>query len=295
MAARKLKRKYILHDGADINSVEDALSVTSAIKLTRGEFAVYRGQVTSKILRPKVFRLARWFRHERDMVRELISTHPQEFSSDALMLDRLVRMQHYGLPTRLLDVTHNFLAALHFATGMDTDDPTSDGAVYVIRGNAALRKYFDSDSVSLVTNLSNLSEEEKWDLHDTSPDNATPIEDDDFNRYPPVDRLLQFVRDEKPYFRSRAVKADLFKTYLVVPKKNNPRIIAQSGAFLVFGLVGRDRNTNLDSYQITRHRVRNANKVPIRAALEGLGINESSLFPEIDKAASRIAEQFRAS
>lgn len=211
------------------------------------------------------------------------------------MLDRLVRMQHYGLPTRLLDVTHNFLAALHFATGIDEEQKDSDGAVYVIRGSASLKKYFDSDSVSLVTNLSNLSEEEKWDLYDGSPDNGTPIEDDEFNKHAAVDRLLQFVRDEKPYFRSRAVKADLFKTYLVVPKKNNPRIITQSGSFLVFGLVGRDRNPALESYQITRHKIPNKSKATIKATLEALGISESSLFPEIDKAASRIADQFRAS
>lgn len=123
---------------------------------------------------------------------------------------------------------------------------------------------------------------------------GTPIEDDNFNRYPAVDRLLQFVRDEKPYFRSRAVKADLFKTYLVIPKKNNPRIIAQSGAFLVFGLVDRERNPDLRSYEITRHRVPNKRKGPIREALEGLGITGSSLFPEIDKAASQIESRFRA-
>src|SRR5205085_5131649 len=135
-----------------------------------------------------------------------------------------------------------------------------DGAVYVIRGSATLKKYFDSDTVSLVTNLSNLSEEEKWDLHDNAPDNGTPIDNDDFNRHPAMDRLLQFVRDEKPYFRSRAIKSDLFKTYLVIPKKNNPRIIAQSGAFLIFGLVGKDRNPDLNSYEITRHRIPNADK-----------------------------------
>jgi hypothetical protein len=227
------------------------------------------------------------------MVRELISTHPQEFAADKLMLDRLVRMQHYGLPTRLLDVTQNFIAALYFATGVDPDDPDKDGTVYVIRGNAGLKKYFDSDAVSLLTNLANLSEDEKWELHDGAPANGTPIENDNFNRYQVVDRLLQFVRDEKPYFRSCAVKDDLFKTFLVVPKKNNPRIIAQSGAFLVFGLVGRDRNPDLKSYQITQHRVPSSSKSTVRKAIEALGITESSLFPEIDRAAAYIAARFR--
>lgn len=119
---RLTKPNYRVIIGRPIAALTDALEITSSLKITRGEFALYRGQsVGSHMLRPGVFRIARWYRHERDMVRDLISTHPQEFSSDTLMLDRLVRMQHYSLPTRLLDVTQNFLASLYFATGDDQD------------------------------------------------------------------------------------------------------------------------------------------------------------------------------
>ena len=115
-------------------------------------------------------------------------------------------------------------------------DPDEDGAVYVIKGSNHYRKYYDSDAVSLVANIANLSEAEKKDLFSSSPDNDTRNpESDNFNRFPSVQRLLQFVRDEKPYFRARALKADLFRTFFVIPKKNNRRIVAQSGAFLVFG------------------------------------------------------------
>lgn len=295
MTVRLIRKNYRVVLGGPIDTVKDALQITSGLKITRREFALYRGQgAGSKMLRPGVFRRARWHRHERDMIRELISTHPQEFSADSLMLDRLVRMQHYGLPTRLLDVSQNFLAALYFATAADPEKPGDDGAVYIIRGSTNLKKYYDSDAISLVTNLSNLSEDEKWSLFENAPENATDPENDAFNTFPAMDRLLQFVRDEKPYFRSRALKSDLFKTFFVIPKKNNPRIIAQSGAFLVFGLANRDRSPDLSMFQITRHPVPHLKKGDIRAAIEALGINESSLFPEIDKAASRIAERYKA-
>ncbi|MCS5960637.1 hypothetical protein LNP74_16615 [Klebsiella pneumoniae subsp. pneumoniae] len=38
------------------------------------------------------------------MINELLTVQPAEFMNDRYMLDKLVRMQHYGLPTRLLDV-----------------------------------------------------------------------------------------------------------------------------------------------------------------------------------------------
>lgn len=289
------RNRYRVEEGREIASLEDALQITSEQKVTRGDVIVYRGQsVFSWLLQPKVFRLARWYRHERDMIRELIATHPQEFHQDTLMLDRLVRMQHYGLPTRLLDVSQNFLASLFFACAHDKDKPDEAGAVFVISGRKSLRKYYDSDAISLVANLSNLSETEKQDLLDEAPNNAPEPEGDDFNRFPATDRLVQFVKDEKPYFRNRALRDDLLKTFLVIPKKNNRRIVAQSGAFLVFGLVPNDRSPSLAGFSITRHRVPKKHKDDLREALQGLGITSSTLFPEIDHAANFIAENFRS-
>jgi hypothetical protein len=295
MAVRILKRKYKVTNGAPITDLHEAIKITFALKVSRGEFALYRGQARNFILRPAVFRLARWHRHERDMVRDLISTHPQEFSEDALMLDRLVRMQHYGLPTRLLDVTQNFLAALYFACARDIEKPKIDGVIFIIRGNNILKKYYDSDSVSLVSNLCNLSEEEKFDLFASAPDNEVEPENDNFNKFPATDRLLQFVRNEKPHFRSKALKVDLHRTFFVIPKKNNRRIIAQSGAFLIFGLVGNDRNPDLSMFNVTRHPVPEGSKDSIKASLETLGITQSSLFPEIDRAAAYISVGYKAS
>ncbi|MDJ1452503.1 MULTISPECIES: FRG domain-containing protein, partial [Enterobacteriaceae] len=69
----------------------------------------YRGHSdVSYELAPSVFRKNKKgnFKHlhsESNLVREALTARPTEFVDDKTMLDKLVRMQHYGLPTRLLD------------------------------------------------------------------------------------------------------------------------------------------------------------------------------------------------
>lgn len=52
--------------------------------------------------------------NEDKLCKELIIAHYDEFKDDQYCFDRLVRMQHYGLPTRLLDISINPLVALFF-------------------------------------------------------------------------------------------------------------------------------------------------------------------------------------
>ena len=52
---------------------------------------------------------------EHLLFRDMVAHIPQSFSECKSALDYLVQMQHYELPTRLLDVTTNPLVALYFA------------------------------------------------------------------------------------------------------------------------------------------------------------------------------------
>jgi len=234
----------------------------------------------------------------------MISVQPHEFASDETMFDKLVRMQHFGLPTRLLDVSRNALVELFFATdsGPAGSEP-SDGMVTAFAIPPQLEKHYDSDAVSCIANLANLTYEDKDEVYQSIEcrirlmeslrgdlSNAENIKK--FNKNGVVERLLQSIRTEKPFFQPIMNPVDLFVPYYVHPKMSNRRILAQFGAFIIYGFdPPKDR---FFPYQIeeTQFVVPQGEKSRIREALGNIGIEESTLFPEIDKAATRIKSDY---
>jgi hypothetical protein len=255
----------------------------------------YRGQRNSSwlnvagIFRPDFKKL---LEDEKRAIRRLISVQPHEFASDETMFDKLVRMQHFGLPTRLLDVSRNAMVALFFAT----DPGPSDGLVTAFAIPPELEKYYDSDSVSCIANLANMTTEEKGKIFELKESLTEELSEKStielFNKNGVVERLLQFIRAEKSYFQALMNPVDLFVPYYVHPKMSNRRILAQSGAFILFGMD--PPKTMFFPYRIeqTSFIVPQEVKSSIREALDNIGINESTLFPEIDKAAALIKNSY---
>ena len=69
-----------------------------------------------------------YFNEEPYLIQEAMRLFPSAFAACKNDIDKLTVAQHYGIPTRLLDVTGNALVALYFAVQGDMED---DGVVYV--------------------------------------------------------------------------------------------------------------------------------------------------------------------
>lgn len=237
-------------------------------------------------LEPSLFRKDeqgnyRYLDAEHMLYRELLVSNSIDFQEDNYTLDRLVRMQHYSLPTRLLDITSNPLIALYFACKSRVDE---DGEVIILSVARDKIKYFDSDTASCIANLARLSTVDKEAIDRTIEDVT------EFNSQEPIGRLIHFVKEEKSFFDSRIEPTHLRTILCVKGKRSNDRISSQSGAFLLFGLdaVLNEQGTP----EIAVRRVTVSDKMEILRQLDLLNINESTVFPYIENSAKYVAQKY---
>ena len=117
----------------EVHSVSDFIEkITPILEECNGSEIFYRGHADiSWKLQPSIFRKSNkeekedqsnGIRKEHLLFRDMVAHTPQSFSICKSALDYLVQMQHYELPTRLLDVSTNPLVALYFACQPTKDD-----------------------------------------------------------------------------------------------------------------------------------------------------------------------------
>lgn len=93
-------------------------------------------------------------KNEKHLFNDIITQCPEDFKDCQYTFEYLVKMQHYGLPTRLLDITSNALVALYFACCSLQGDKDGQVLVYAVRKDAI--KNYNSDTVSVLSNLAQL-------------------------------------------------------------------------------------------------------------------------------------------
>ena len=290
-------------DRCKIRSVSELLERCFEIKSQNKDFTLYfRGERDHTWdLRPSVMRPSdegefKLRTNESEMLSELMSRRPEDFSGMSSALEQLVIAQHYGLKTRLLDVTRNPCVALFSAC--DDRDPTGkaqdnskDGCLHVFAVPRMLMKPFDSDTISIIANFAKLDRGyQSLLLGKTGREslNQDPNEPLRYLYSEAMRRIYHFIRQEKPHFEERIDPRDFFRVFVVEPKQSFERIRAQAGAFLISAFHERFEreeilrlNKDIPVYEHYRLTIPIENKEKILQELRLLNFTRETLNPTV--------------
>lgn len=271
-----------------ISSISGINQLISTCNLTDKQL-FFRGHANANYrLLPCVMRSMHTHKNESIMYHELLINCPDDFEKCHTHLEKLVEMQHYGLPTRLLDITRNPLVALYFACESQFE---SYGELVLISAERKAIKYPQSDAVSILASLPVFPYEKQVEFRALANDPA--INDKEFNRR--VSRLIHEIRLEKPAFQAEIKRKDLLDNFVVYALKNNNRIVKQDGAFILCGLSKDDNLMEKFKYKNKNKRIVVIidKKKKILKELSNFSINGATLFPEIECVAEYIKGQYQ--
>ena len=270
-----------------INSLDDYLDFIRHLYLYEDECLFYRGHSNcSYKLIPSLFRKDDWLNNEKKMFLELLTRCPNDFINHNTNIEKLAEMQHYGLPTRLLDVTRNPLIALYFSCEYDSD---SRGEVIVFKVPNNQINYLHSKKINILSILPLLTREEQDTLYEYFKNN-------DKASLKEINAMIDFDLDLYINELETIYSKDILGSALYIPQKNIRRIENQDGAFFIHGLVddiyGCQAGNVLNRYRYSDNSKRLIciidKKESILRSLDIFGINKAKVYPEIDDVADYI-------
>lgn len=226
----------------------------------------YRGQAClCWELKPSVFRESP-FLDEHSLLKKASLTLWNETVSLRSYLEKMILFQHYGLNTRLLDVTFNPLIALYVAC---CGEFSCDGAVYC--------GYHTNNQNPQIAELT-----AKYVFENEMQETVVGFQ--------------HFAEKEKVKIK------DFTQPIFILPPINNPRIEAQNGAFIMAPLVktvidedtahlnreGLDGSMFFDS---RRAIIPKSIKMDILHELSVLGIDSGTIYKDIEKKMKSIVAE----
>lgn len=257
-----------------VNNINDFLKIVEQINVNHSLF--FRGQLEKyNGFTPTIARDAMYLNNETNIVYETDEKKSDAFNGLDTPIKKLAKMQHYGIPTRLVDLTTNPLVALYFAVENTEDE--SSGNIYI----------FDEESYS--TN----SKEAK--LLSILPYVAKRDENSIVVEY-----KKQYNEMITPEEVSILIERPIFIEYSNELEFSNPRLFEQSGTFVVCTnkcVDGRitDELVSLECFhpvEVIRVPFEYKREVKQRLDTE-YGINYIKTYPELSPFADYIKNKYK--
>jgi len=230
--------------------------------------------------------------NESDLFRECERRLSHEFANCKSAFEKLVLMQHYFIPTRLLDVTLDPLIGLFFALYNDPKSKRKDDEcepvilVYEVP-KESIRNYH-SDVVSVISNIAVYHYgDDDLSVKDI-PNSNDEWDRERFNENDSIKHLVHEIRAEKPHFGNWIKKDNMESIFCVHPLLDNPRIRSQQGAFLLFGIKGDKHHiATLESnkgpeIRMNKILIPKRAKLRLREELNLLGRTIDTIYPDWD-------------
>ena len=290
---------------SEIGSIDDLLLATRTLNHHHASHIdhielYFRGEPKGGWeLRPSVMRDG-YVVSESQMLFDLMSRRPEDFSTTNSSLAQWVLAQHHGLRTRFLDITTNPMVALFHACEQSEQYDAHDACLHIFAVPRSLIKSFNSDAASVVANFAKLSQYEQNLLlgRERVPQGHSYRE---ANLYQgAMNRLYQLVQQEKQHFQNRIDVRDLFRVFVVEPQQLSERLRVQSGAFLVSAFHERFERSKIErtvadvpAYAHYVLSVPRGRKAQIVEDLQLINIKREILYPGLDESARSITSFYR--
>lgn len=256
------------------NSIKEYLMKIERYKNLSGVF--YRGQseeyqnVTSSLSRDQGF-----IQNEHAFFQESIKMKPIEFDGLSAPIEYLSKMQHYGIPTRLIDLTIDPLIALYFA--VQNSNSTSAGNVYIfIQPEHSLR----DKEVKLLALLAMI---DSYDIEKVAASFLKEYKENISN-----EEIIKYASDSA------------FIEHTDELKNLNIRLFSQRGTFAICGNFVKDE---LIKYSIKPLddinpnmivRIPYEHKYSVKKELdEKHNINETIVYPEFSSVADYLKDKYK--
>lgn len=285
----------------EVQSVGEYISQVMAmlkkgfLSQTVNSVSFFRGQANSEwLLSPRLYREG-LLTSESILLEEASHYRPEDVTADRF--SNLTLMQHFGMPTRLLDITTNPLVALYFACNGEV---SSDGAVYFFPNQPT--SWSSDPLVELIMDFCFKFNGSKVFLSEMLEQSKRKYSDAVHRSMPNT------IADLVHYLTIPALA--------VLPAQDNTRLRAQQGAFFICGMEVESIETSINpgtrdyEYyhfvpcstiesslmrgQSCRFIIPSGKKQCFLADLDALGINQRTLFPDLPHAIAYIVEEVKS-